>query len=180
MGKQSVLTIDMLSQRQADRLIKDLQKEGGEAFRGFLISFDEEKKRMLAEEKKTTRHKSLLWALPSSERVYYLVNYAGKPYLLVGMNSHDTIASIAKITSSLSGKGGECLKALLEKALVYKCYSGVIYINFSEDCDPRIYELLQKLRDDLPNGIEKIYVYQDTASIICKIKSSAVWNEKTA
>jgi hypothetical protein len=35
-------------------LIKDLQKEGGEAFRGFLISFDDEKKRMLADEKKNT------------------------------------------------------------------------------------------------------------------------------
>jgi hypothetical protein len=180
MGKKSVITIKMLSQIEADQLIKDLQKEGGEAFRGFLISFDGEKERMLSEEKKTTRRRRLLWALPASERVYYIAKYEGKPYLLVGMHSNDTISSIAKITSSLSGKGGECLKELIEKALVYKCYAGVIYINFSENCDPHIYELLQELKEDLPNGIEKIYVYHDTASIICKVKSSAVWDEKTA
>ena len=180
MGEKSVITIKMLSQIEADQLIKDLQKEGGEAFRGFLISFDGEKKRMLSEEKKTTRRKRLLWALPSSERVYYMAKYEGKPYLLVGMHAHDTISSIAKITSSLSGKGGECLKELIEKALVYKCYAGVIYINFSEDCDPRMYELLKELKENLPDGIEKVYVFQDAASIICKAKSSALWNEKTA
>jgi hypothetical protein len=180
MDKQSAITIELLSQIEADQLIKDLQKEGGAAFRGFLISFNDEKKRMLADEKKTTQQKGLLWALPSNERVYYLAKYEGKPYLLVGMNSHDTISSIAKITSSLSGKGGECLRELIEKELVEKCYAGVIYIHFSEDCDPRVHELLQELKEDLPDGIEKIYVYQDTASIICKAKSSAVWNIKSA
>jgi hypothetical protein len=160
--------------------MKDLQKEGGEAFRGFFISFDDEKKRMLADEKKRPQRKGLPWALPSNERVYYIAKYKKKPYLLVGMNSYDTISSVAKITSSLSGKGGECLKKLIEKELVDKCYAGVIYINFSEDCDPRIYELLKELKEDLPDGIEKIYIFHDTASIICKAKSSAVWNEKTA
>jgi hypothetical protein len=180
MDKQSAITIEILSQSEADRLIKDLQKEGGEAFRGFLISFDDEKKRMLADEKKTPQQKGLLWALPSNERVYYIAKYDEKPYLLVGMNSYDTISSVAKISSSLSGKGGECLKKLIEKELVDKCYAGVIYINFSEDCDPRIYELLKELKEDLPDGIEKIYVFHDTASIICKAKSNAVWNQKTA
>jgi hypothetical protein len=180
MKKQGAITIEMLSQSEADQLMKNLQKEGGDAFRGFLISFDDEKKRMLADEKKTPQQKGLLWALPSNERVYYIAKYEGKPYLLVGMNSYDTMTSIAKITSSLSGKGGECLKALIEKELVDKCYAGVIYINFSEDCDPRVYELLKELKEDLPEGIEKIYVFHDTASIICKAKSRAVWNEKSA
>ena len=53
-------------------------------------------------------------------------------------------------------------------------------MDFSEDCDPSIRKLLLKLKEKLPEGIENMYVYQNTASLICKTKSSAAWEEKTA
>jgi hypothetical protein len=180
MRKQDAITIELLSQSRADKLMKDLQKADGEAFNGFLISFDDEKKIMSDAVNERGGHKRLSWALPSDKRAYYLVRYEGKPYLLVGMHSYDTITSVAKMTSSLSGKGGECLRKLIEKELVYKCYAGVIYMDFSEDCDPRIHKLLLKLKENLPEGIENIYVYQNTASIVCKAKSSTAWEEKSA
>jgi len=180
MLKLDAITIESLSQSDADKLMRDLQMADGEAFKGFLISFEDEKKKILDGEKIRGSHKHVPWALPSDKRTYYLVTYERKPYLLVGMHSYDTITSIAKITSSLSGKGGECLRKLIEKELVYKCYAGVIYIDFSDDCDPRIHKLLLKLKENLPAGIENMYVYQNTASIVCKAKSSNAWEEKSA
>jgi len=38
MGKRDDLAVEMLSQKQADRLMKDLKKSGGDAFQGFMIS----------------------------------------------------------------------------------------------------------------------------------------------
>lgn len=178
--KRNELTVEILSQEQADKLMKDLKKSGGDTFRGFMISFNDERKRLLDADEATVRSDEVVWALPSEDRTYYLVKYGKQPYLLIGMSHFDTISSMAKITSSLSGKGAECLRALLEKELVHKCYAGVIYIRFSEDCDPRIYSLLLNLKDNLPEGVEKIYVFDDAASIICESKSNVLWNEKTA
>lgn len=170
MSKPANISVEPMSQLEADRLMKALEKAEPKVFKGFLISFDAEKKRIAAAELKKRKSKRVIWALPPEERLYYCVKYGKRPYLLVGINSHDTISSLAKITSSLSGKGGECLKALIENELVNKCYAGVIYIEFNEDCDPAVRKLLLKLRETLPEGIERIYVFQDAASIICKVK----------
>ena len=178
--KQDAITIELLSQTEADKLMKDLQKDDAEAFNGFLISFDDEKKRISDAKEKGRQYNSILWALPSNERLYYLVKHEGTPYLLAGIKSYDTIASLAKMTSSLSGQGWECLSELLEKELIYKCDAGVFYMDLSEDCDPSIYKLLLRLKDNLPKGIDKVYVYNQTASIICRTKSNFVRAKKTA
>jgi hypothetical protein len=39
---------------------------------------------------------------------------------------------------------------------------------------------LLDLKNNLPEGIEKIYVFDHAASIICESKSDMIWNEKTA
>jgi hypothetical protein len=180
MGKRDDLIVEILSQKQADRLMKDLKKSGGDAFRGFMISFDDEGRKLLEADKINGPYNKGVWALPPEERSYYLVKYGKQPYLLIGMSNYDTISSIAKISSSLSGKGAECLRALLEKELVHKCYAGVIYMQLSGDCDPRIHSLLLDLKTNLPEGIEKIYIFDDAASIICASKSDIIRNEKTA
>jgi hypothetical protein len=180
MEKQDDLTVEMLSQEQADTLMKDVKKSGGDAFRGFVISFDDERRRQLKADETNGPSNKAMWALPPEERTYYLVKYRKQPYLLIGMSHFDTISSMAKISSSLSGKGTECLKALLEKELAHKCYAGVIYMQLGEDCDPRIHSLLLDLKNNLPVGIEKIYIFNNTASIICESKSNIIWNEKTA
>ena len=179
MGKRDDYSIEVLSQAQADSLMKELKKAGGDVFRGFLISFDDERKR-LSEPGEQKVKSDDVWALPPEERSYYMVKYGKRPYLLIGMSHYDTISSVAKITSSLHGKGAESLRALIEKELVNKCYAGVIYMQLSEDCSPRIRSLLLELKQNLPDGVEKIYVFQDTASIICGQKSNAIWDEKTA
>ncbi|HTZ17524.1 MAG TPA: hypothetical protein VMB78_03710 [Dissulfurispiraceae bacterium] len=170
MSKQGNVIVEPISQLEADKLMKSVEKSDPKAFKGFLISFTTEKKKIAASEIKKRKNNRLVWALPPEERHYYCVKYGKKPYLLVGISDHDTISSLAKITSSLSGKGGECLKALIENELVNKCYAGVIYIEFNEDCDPAVRNLLLKLREALPDGIERIYVFRDAASIICKVK----------
>ena len=180
MGKMDDLTVEILSQEQADRLMKDLKKSGGDAFRGLMISFDDERKRLFDADEKKGRSDEVAWALPPDQRTYYLVKYGKQPYLLIGMSHFDTISSLAKITSSLSGKGAECLKALLEKELVHKCYAGVIYIQLSGDCDPSMHSMLMDIKNNLPDGVEKIYVFENAASIICESKSNVLWNEKTA
>jgi hypothetical protein len=178
--QDAIITIELLSQDEANRLMKDMQKDDAEAFNGFLISFNDEKKRILDAKGKGRQYNRILWALPSNKRTYYLVKHEGTPYLLVGIKSYDTIASLAKMTSSLSGKAGECLSELLEKELIYKCYAGVFYIDLSADCDPSIHKLLLRLKDNLPKGIDKVFVYNKSASIICKTKSNFVLAEKTA
>lgn len=180
MGKRDDLTVEILPQEQADMLMKDLTKAGGDAFRGFMISFDDEQKKRFESDKTNGPSNQGVWALPPEERTYYLVKYGKQPYLFIGVSHNDTISSLAKISSSLAGKGAECLKALLEKELIHKCYEGVIYINFSEGCDTRIHSLLLDLKNNLPEGVEKIYVFDDTASIICESKSNFNWNEKLA
>jgi hypothetical protein len=180
MGKRDDLAVEMLSQKQADRLMKDLKKSGGDAFQGFMISFEDERKKLTGADETKGRSDAVVWALTPEERTYYIVKYGKQPYLLIGVSHNDTISSLAKISSSLAGKGAECLKALLEEELVHKCYTGVIYIEFSEDCDPRIHSLLLDLKNNLPEGIEKIYVFDHAASIICESKSDMIWNEKTA
>jgi hypothetical protein len=180
MDKKGAVSIEVLPQGRADELMKDLKEAGGDVFRGFMISFDDERKRVLEADKINGGSDEFVWALPPEQRTYYLVKYGKQPYLLIGMNHHDTISSLAKISSSLSGKGTECLKVLLEKELINKCYAGVIYIQFSEDCDPRIYSLLLDLKNNLPDGVEKIYVFENAASIICESKSNVIRKEKTA
>ena len=179
MGKRDEFTVEMLSQKQADRLMKDLKNAGGDAFQGFMISFDDERRKLLESDETNGPSNRTVWALPPEERSYYLVKYGKQPYLLIGMSHFDTISSVAKISSSLSGKGAECLRALLEKELVHKCYAGVIYMQLSGDCDPRIHSLLLDLKNNLPEGIEKIYIFDDAASIICESKSDIIWNEET-
>src|ERR1700690_602620 len=180
MGKRDDVTVEMLSQKRADRLMKDLKKSGGDAFRGFMISFEYERKRLAEADETKGRSNAFIWALPPEEKTYYIVKYGKQPYLLIGVSHNDTISSLAKISSSLSGKGAECLKALLEEELVHKCYTGVIYVEFSEECDPRIHSLLLDLKNNLPEGIEKIYVFDHAASIVCERKSEMIWDEKTA
>jgi len=180
MHKRDDLSVEMLSQEQADKLMKKVTKAGGDLFRGLMISFTDEGKRLLSTDDTGGQSDEVVWALPPEERTYYIVKYGTEPYLLIGMSHYDTISSVAKITSSLSGKGAECLKSLLEKELVHKCYAGVIYMQLSEDCDPRIYSMLLDLKNNLPKGVEKIYVFDDAASIICESKSNVVWNKKMA
>jgi hypothetical protein len=180
MGKRDNFTVEALSQQQADELIKDLKKKGGAVFKGFLISFEDEQKRLLESMEAKDRPGDDMWALPPDERTYYIVKYGKRPYLLIGMSHYDTISSLAKITSALHGKGADSLRILIEKELVNKCYAGVIYMQLGDACDPRIRSLLLDLKHNLPEGIEKIYVFHDAASIICKAKTSAIWDEKTA
>ena len=47
MIKLDAITIELLSQSDADKLMRDLQMADGEAFKGFLISFEDEKKKIL-------------------------------------------------------------------------------------------------------------------------------------
>jgi len=160
--------------------MKDLKKVGEEIFKGFIVSFDEERKNVPTGSETGVAVEDQLWALPAENRTYYLVRFGKKPYMLVGMSHHDTISSIAKITSSMSGKGAECLRVLIERELVHKCYAGVVQIQLGRECDPRIYSLLLDLKNDLPDGVEKIYVFNDAASIICEKKSQLLENKKTA
>lgn len=159
----SNIAINKLSQSESDAIMKDLKKDL-DLFRGFLMAFENEKW--------NRAKRASNWALPQGVRRYYLAAYNEVPYLLVGVNTRVNISSIAKVTRNLYGKGSECLKKLLEVELIPRCTSGVINVRYNIAGDIRVYRLFDKMRDPLPQGVEKIYMDDSSVSIVLDRKAS--------
>lgn len=143
-----------LSQKDANTLMCNLSAEPLENFRK---AFHSEKENMLMKQ----RH----FALPSHERVYYLITVEGVDYLLVGINPNPystyntiNISSFAKITTKLKCKAVDCLRELLESELVPMCQTTgkeLIVSNADTKGSKTVFKNLKELKI---KGIKKINI----------------------
>lgn len=107
-----------------------------------------------------SRHQSgeQIWALPETDRAYFIVGEGKTPLLLAGLNSHCGLSSFMKLDWSEEhiGIGKECVRALIEKELVKLCRERGKPAFSAHTATERSWKLFRGFIVDLPKGIIRV------------------------
>jgi hypothetical protein len=138
------LTINQLSQEEADNLMRKLF----EPLENFKIAFQSESQNIRA---------GRPVALPTHERIYYLIKVQDYDFLFVGINpSYDDmflISSFARITAEMKGHAEDCLKNLIEEKLVPMCQEKRKKFITCNAATQGSYNVFKKLKEKSIKGI---------------------------
>ncbi len=148
-----IYKIDPIKQDDADRCLKKVYSSDKALFKNVEKAFQEERERRNRGER--------LWALPPSERSYYIVSINENDTLLAGIDVKAlNISSFAKVTSDREFKcmGYFCVKKLIEDVLVDQVKNNKTIKTISANTweSPAGTRIFECLAHDLPKGIGSI------------------------
>ncbi len=140
----NVMICKEIDRIKADILMRKLPSDN------FYKAFHVERERKEANEQ--------IWALPSGERIYYIVSIEEDDILLAGINNYLNLSSFAKVINEdkFRGMGRRCVKKLIEDVLVPRVKAEgrrVFYSNITSGDGKRV---LDYLLSNLPDGISNI------------------------